>query len=140
MKHLILPSLSFVFALACGSANAPTIPMETTPRSPAAVGVVDVKRDSNQNTIGKIRVEHLAPPREIREDLNVYVAWVRPTGEETWQNVGQLRVDQSREGTLEVRVPHDKFELSVSAENNGDVVEPSEFIVMRTNVDSRTAS
>jgi hypothetical protein len=65
---------------------------------------------------------------------------VRPPGEDRWQNVGQLMVNDSLEGTLVVRVPHDRFEVSVSAESHGDVTEPSDFIVMRGEVDSRNAS
>jgi hypothetical protein len=65
---------------------------------------------------------------------------VRPVGEERWQNVGQLLVNDSLEGTLEVRVPHDRFDVTVSAENNGDVSDPSEFIVMRGQMRSRSRS
>jgi hypothetical protein len=117
-----------------------SVPLETTARTPAAVGVMDLERGPNQNTIGKLHVEHLAPPQDLRADLNVYVAWVRPMGEERWQNVGRLIVSDSLEGTLEVRVPHERFEVSVSAENHGDVSDPSEFVVMRGQVDSRSAS
>lgn len=116
------------------------MPLETMPRTPAAVGVVEVKQDSNQNTVGELRVQHLAPPQELRNDLNVYVAWVRPVGENAWQNVGQLVVGESREGNLEVRVPHPQFELTLSAESDGQAEQPSEFIVLRGAVDARTDS
>lgn len=137
MKHHVVSSL-LLLCLACGGATS--VPLETTPRTPAAVGVMDVKQGPNQNTVGKLHVEHLAPPQELRGDLNVYVAWVRPMGADRWQNVGQLIVDDSLEGTLELRVPHDRFEVSVSAENSGDVADPSDFVVMRGQVDSRGAS
>lgn len=138
MKHLTLPALLVALATACGGSTS--VPLETTPRTPAAVGVVDVKQGPNHNTVGKLHVEHLAPPADIRGDLSVYVAWVRPVGASRWQNVGQLMVGESREGNLEVRVPHDQFEFSVSAESNGDATSPSEFVVMRGQVDSRSAS
>jgi hypothetical protein len=125
-------------SLACS--HAASVPLESTPRTPAAVGTMKVSEGPNENTIGKLHVEHLAPPQELRGDLNVYVAWVRPTGEEQWQNVGQLLVNEKLEGTLEVRVPHDRFDIAVSAENHGDVANPSEFIVMQGQVDSREAS
>ena len=140
MKHAILSSLFVVsLSLACGS-NGGTVPLETTPRTPAAVGKMDVTQDPNQNTVGQLRVQHLAPPQELRGDLNVYVAWVRPAGEDAWQNVGQLVIDASREGSLEVRVPHERFEVAVSAEATGDATDPSDFIVMRGHVDAREAS
>jgi hypothetical protein len=138
MKSLLLPTFMFALATACGASSS--VPLQTTPRTPAAIGVVDVKQGPNHNTVGKLHVEHLAPPEDIRGDLSVYVAWVRPPGASRWQNVGQLMVGESREGSLEVRVPHDQFELSVSAESNGDATSPSEFVVMRGQVDSRSSS
>jgi hypothetical protein len=138
MKHLSVLASILALAIACG--GAVSVPLETTPRTPAAIGVVDVKQGPNHNTVGKLRVEHLAPPGALRSDLTVYVAWVRPVGAAQWQNVGQLLVGESREGVLEMRVAQDQFELSVSAESDGSVTRPSEFVVMRGQVDSRNAS
>lgn len=139
MKHLIIvPTFLLALATACGGGT--NIPLETTPRTPAAIGVINVEQGKNNNTVGKLHVQHLAPPGEIRGDLSVYVAWVRPVGAREWQNVGQLIIGESREGTLELRVPQDQFEFSVSAESRGDVDDPSEFVVMRGQVDSRKAS
>jgi hypothetical protein len=74
------------------------------------------------------------------EHLSVYVAWVRPVGASEWQNVERLMVDDSREGTLELKVPQQQFELLLSAEDSADVSKPSEVVVMRGQVDSRNAS
>ena len=137
MKKAFFPALGLALTLACG--GSPVL-LETTPRTPAAVGTVDVKHEANNNTVGKLRVEHLAPPQELRSDLSVYVAWVRPVGASEWQNVGQLVVGEEREGTLELRVPHQQFELSVSAESDGTVTNPSEFVVMTGQVDAGSTS
>lgn len=139
MKHPIVSSL-LLLSLSLACSHSGTVPLETTPRTPAAVGTVKVSQGPNENTIGKLHVEHLAPPQDLRGDLNVYVAWVRPIGEERWQNVGQLKVNDSLEGSLEVRVPHERFDVAVSAESHGDVSDPSEFIVMRGQVDSHGKS
>ena len=138
MKLSILSAACLAFTLACG--GGASVPLETTPRAPAAVGVVDVTQGPNNNTVGQLHVKHLAPPAELRGDLTVYVAWVRPVGASRWQNVGQLRVGESREGNLELRVPHDQFEFSVSAESDGAVGQPSDFVVLRGQIDSRKAS
>lgn len=138
MKNAFFPCVALAFALACGAGAS--IPLETTPRSPAAIGTLQVKKESNNNTVGTLRVEHLAPPEKLRGDLSVYVAWVRPVGADEWQNVGQLVVGEDRDGKLEVRVPQDQFELSVSAESDGAATRPSEFVVLRGQVDAHGAS
>jgi hypothetical protein len=135
MKNLILPALCLSIAVACGGSTP--VPLDTMPRTPAAIGVISVEQGPNDNTIGKLHVEHLAPPQRIRGDLGVYVAWVRAVGADEWQNVGQLLVDESREGDLEVRVPHQQFEFTLSAESNGDATYPSKFVVMQGQVDAR---
>lgn len=136
MKNAIMIALSL--ALACG--GGASIPLETTPRTPAAVGSLEVEKGPNENTIGQLRVAHLAPPANIRGDLSVYVAWVRPVGANEWQNVGQLVVGETREGSLEMRVPLEEFELSVSAESDGAATNPSEFVVLRGQIDARSSS
>jgi hypothetical protein len=139
MKQLIIvPTLLLALATACGAGTL--IPLETTPRTPAAIGTINVEHGPNNNTVGKLHVEHLAPPAALRGDLNVYVAWVRPVGAGAWQNVGQLMVGESREGTLRLKVAQQQFELLVSAEGSGDATKPSEFVVMQGQVDSRNAS
>lgn len=138
MKNTFVPALTLAFALACGGGS--TIPLETTPRTPAAVGSLHVEKGPNNNTVGMLHVEHLAPPRDIRGDLSVYVAWARPVGSGEWQNVGQLVIGEEREGSLQVRVPLDQFELSVSAESDGAATNPSEFVVLQGQVDARGSS
>lgn len=138
MKKALLSALGLALVLACGGGT--TVPLETTPRTPAAVGTIQVEKGENNNTMGKLHVEHLAPPQELRGDLSVYVAWVRPVGGSEWQNVGQLMVGEKREGSLDVVVPHDQFELSVSAESDGTARNPSEFVVLRAQVDARSPS
>lgn len=135
MNSMTIPALCLTFSLACGG-PATSVRLETTPRTPAAIGVVELEQGPNNNTVGKLHVEHLAPPQELRGDLSVYVAWVRPVGANEWQNVGQLIVDESREGSLQVRVPHQQFELAISAESSGDVTDPSHFVVMQGQVDA----
>lgn len=136
MKNIVfLPALWLSVAAACGGSTP--VPLETTPRTPAAIGVISVEQGPNDNTVGTLHVEHLAPAQRIRGDLSVYVAWVRPVGAGEWQNVGQLMVGESREGSLEVRVPHQQFEFSLSAESNGDATNPSDFVVLQGQVDAR---
>ena len=117
-----------------------TIPLETTPRTPAAVGSLQVEKGPNNNTVGMLHVEHLAPPQGLRGDLMVYVAWVRPVGSGEWQNVGQLVIGEEREGGLEIRVPLEQFEVSVSAESDGAATSPSEFVVLQGQVDAGSSS
>ena len=137
MKYQFLPALVIALATACGGT---TVPLQTAPRTPAAMGVLEVKKGDNNNTIGTLRVEHLAPPQQLRNDLRVYVAWIRPVGAAEWQNLGQLMISESRAGTLDITVPYDQFEISVSAEADGTVQAPSEFVVMNGQIDTQRGS
>lgn len=76
LKTRIIPSLLLALLIACG--GAASVQLDTLPRAPAAVGVIEVKRGPNDNTVGKLRVEHMAPPTELGSELEVYVAWARP--------------------------------------------------------------
>lgn len=37
-------------------------------------------------------------------------------------------------------MPHERFELAITAEDRGDASDPSEFMVMRGEVDARSTS
>jgi hypothetical protein len=124
--------LALFVAAGCGGS---TTRLVATPEAPAAVAEVKVKSGANDNTVGTLKVEHLAPPARVEGNSTVYVAWVRPSGRDEWQNVGQLQINDDREGTLELVVPYREFDLSVTAEQAGDAERPRGVIVLQGQVD-----
>lgn len=123
--------ISSVLALACGGA---TTSLVATPKAPAAVGKLDVKSGPNDNTVAQLKVQHLAPATQLPARDNVYVAWVRPTGADQWQNVGQLQVGDDRSGSLQITVPYPEFDLSVSAESQGTTRDRGDYVVLQGHV------
>jgi hypothetical protein len=132
MKTIHAGLLALLVAAGCGGS---TTRLAATPQAPAAVGEIKVKSGDNDNTVGTLTVKHLAPPDRLAEKSTVYVAWVRPTGRDDWQNIGQLQVDDDREGTLDMVVPFREFDVSVTAEEAGDAQRPRGMVVLEGQVD-----
>lgn len=136
MKHPISFAILLFLAAACGASNS--APLDATARAPAAVGVVHLQKDPNDNTVGSLEVKYLAPPQLLRSDLTVYVVWTRPVGTTEWQNVGQLLVNDDRTGAVKIRVPYARFDLSISGESTGAVTKPSDLIVLQGKVEDKS--
>ena len=115
-------------ALSIGCAQD-AVPLRHTSLSTAAIGELEIEPDANGNSKVKFEAEHLAPPRNLRSDMSVYVAWTRQAGADGWKNAGQITVDDDREGELEFSVPYSEFDFCVTAEASGTVRERSEMIV-----------
>lgn len=132
MKTIHAGLLALFVAAGCGGS---TTRLVATPQAPAATAEVEVKAGDNDNTVGTLKVQHMAPPDRVESNSTVYVAWIRPSGREDWQNVGQLQIDEDREGTLELVVPYREFDLSVTAERAGDAERPRGVTVLQGQVD-----
>ena len=115
-------------ALTLGCAKD-SVPLRHTALSTAAIGELEIDQDENGNARVTFEAEHLAPPQNLRPDKTVYVAWTRQAGADGWKNVGQIAVDDDREGELEFSVPYSEFDFCVTAEASGTVRERSDMIV-----------
>lgn len=92
---------------------------------PAAKGEVKFKKTDNGNTAITLTVSYLADPQKLLPPANVYVAWIRATSDSQPQNVGALKVDDKRTGSLETVTPLQGFDLFVTPENSGQVQAPT---------------
>ena len=109
--------------------------MEPTKISPSSQGEVTLdKGDENENSYVEIAVKHMAPPELLAEQYATYVVWLRPQGEEGWNNIGQLKIDDDRVGALRSPTPYTRFDVIVTAESRADVTTPSSAVVLRGNV------
>lgn len=126
MKNVLIGLIAIVFLSAC----ATRVSLTPTDRVPAAVATMKLATDKNDNTTVKLDIQHLAPPEKLRGDLTVYVVWVRDAAAADWKNVGQLLVNEDREGSREFSVSSREFDIIVSAETDGDATTPGEHVVL----------
>jgi len=76
-------------------------------------------------------MEHLPPPARLGDGLTTYVVWLQEDGGQP-QKAGVLEYDDSdRSGTMRATTPNSGVTLIVTAEQNRDVVSPSEIVVAR---------
>ncbi len=109
--------------------------MNTSPSVPAATGIAKVQRDKdNGNTKVDIKVDHLANPSSLTPPANVYIVWVRPSGETGAVKQGAIRVDKDLKGELKIVTVSKDFDLFITAEQSETVSAPSEFKVLDTHV------
>ncbi len=127
MRRPFLLALSLAFSTAC----ATTTVLNTTTLSPAAKAEIKLKKGANDNAVGTLVAEHLAPAALLSPDRQVYSVWIRQTDSLPWVNMGQMQVGDSRSGEFLLQTPYDAFDVLVTAEAKSTAVSPSEFIVLR---------
>ena len=114
---------------ACGPTKYAVMGTDLVAGADAAV-TADVKPDQNQ-TMLKVRVDHLAPPARVKAGATAFVAWQRKDAKAVWTRIGGLEYDEgARRGDIEATVPETGFELIVTAEPDAHAVSPSPEVVM----------
>ena len=130
MKASLRVLLTAIAAVGCLSGCAtlfggPGPMLSVSPTIPAAEGTVRFARTSNDNTSIHLKVHHLANPEKLTPPATTYVVWVRSDPSAPFQNIGALIVDGNLTGTLNTVTPQHSFALSITAEANGQVQEPT---------------
>lgn len=128
---LIIVVLWLLAGCATQKSTHATVPGEATP---AATGEVAVERDNNNNVVVQLDVEHFPPPELLANDLTTYVVWVRPQGQESYQNMGQLQIGEDRSAKTSFITPYDRFDLIVTAEASSRETSPSEHVIIQSRV------
>ena len=121
-------------SVGCGMVrNAGTVEyaMQGNDAAPAATGPVRASRTDNNNQELRIEVAHLPQPERLHPSLSTYVVWGRqPSGDATAMNLGQLSIDEDREGMLRVVTPFPELDIMVTAESSSTPDRPSEFVIL----------
>ena len=136
MRQMVtLAALTLMMAVASGCAtNAELAP---TQLNPAAVGQVWLEEGrEGENHEVKIKVEHMAPPQRIDDDLSTYVVWLRSRGQKEWSNVGQLSVGADRDARLSVPTVFRELDVLITAEPQADVQTPGQSVVLQGAVEA----
>jgi len=98
--------------------------MTVSPDIPAAQGKVKFSKTNDGNIAIHLSVKYLADPQKLQPPAAIYVVWVGRDKDSVPQNIGALKVEKDREGTLKSVTPLHAFQLFVTAEANGQVQEP----------------
>jgi len=118
-------ALSTVEAFALPGIFQHATTMNVSPDIPAAQGKVKFSKTNDGNIAIKLSVKYLADPQKLQPPAAIYAVWVRKDKDSTAQNIGALKVEKNREGTLKSVTPLHSFQLFITAEANGQVQEPT---------------
>ena len=118
------------FGTSCGA----TLPMTPSERTPAATGAIKVTKDSQGNTKLALKVDHLPRPKDLGPALSTFVVWSVADDGARVRNMGQLRINGDRQGSVDVVTPLRTFRLVITAEESGTVQQPSEYVILEGRV------
>jgi len=99
--------------------------MNVSPNIPAAQGKVKFKKTNAGNIEIKLTLKYLADPQKLQPPAAVYAVWVRKDQDSAAQNIGALKVEKDRKGTLKSVTPLHAFQLFITAEAQGQVQLPT---------------
>lgn len=117
-------ALSSVPVFAANGIFSHATAMNVSPEIPAAQGKVKFSKTNDGNITINLSVKYLADPQKLKPPAAIYVVWVGKDKDTVPQNIGALKVEKDREGTLKSVTPLHAFQLFVTAEANGQVQEP----------------
>lgn len=140
VRCLVLACLMVAPAVGCSSGgmrnrHAVQYPMAPGDTAPGATGRVSVRQTDQNNQKLQIQVAHLPPPGQLHPSLSTYVVWGSQPGQPgTAMNLGQITIDRSRSGKLDVVTPYPNLDLKVTAESSATPERPSEYVILQGNV------
>ena len=97
----------------------------TSPALPSVEGRAKFRVTANDNTSIELTVKHLARPERLSPPASNYVVWLRATKEAPAQSIGALVVDKDLNGKLITETALHSFDLFITAEDSGQVQQPS---------------
>ena len=112
------------------------IPMVASSLVPAATGKISYGHDRNGNIKFSVETKNLAAPTQLSPAKNAYVVWIKGRDQQA-QNAGVLKVDNNLEGKFSATTPNKVFDVTVTAEDNPTVTQPSGPEVLHGTVQSR---
>ena len=131
---LVLASLSLLAMAGCGPKS---INFSGTDRAAGVDGTIKLKKIGPDTLLVTSEYKFLPPPARVAEGATVYVLWFVPDGQVA-NKAGTLVYDEgSRRGSLQASTPHSRFNVLLTAEKAGNVVQPSEYVVARKAVNAQ---
>ena len=106
-----LLALAFIWPFGGGT----KVQLSVSSTVPGANAFATIGHDRNQNTTVHLDAKFLPPPQSLSPAQSVYVVWIQADGRPA-QNKGQLMVNGSHEGQINIRTPYRDFEIFVTAQ------------------------
>lgn len=134
----LLVALSFALALAltgagCGGGSH-VYDVRGTQRDPGADAHVLVERIEGGNHLLTITVRNLTPPDRLGSGNQLFIVWIRQEGGQTaLASRLEYQADQ-RTGRATATTPAAHFTLMITAEQNQQASQPSDFVVFQQNI------
>lgn len=130
MQASVITVVTFCLLASAGCATH-KVRFEGSPLLPAADAKVEIRTDQNQNTLVELKLRYVAPAEKLWPPKNVYVVWAQSEEGEIFQ-LGQLRVNEEREGHLNATTALDRLRLLITAEEEPRPEKPSLPYVLAT--------
>ncbi|HEY8428702.1 MAG TPA: hypothetical protein VIL20_10025 [Sandaracinaceae bacterium] len=129
---LLFVALSFA-ALGCGGGSW-AYHVVGTQRDPGAEGTIQVERIEGGNRLVTVTLRHMTPPDRLAPGLTTFIMWFRdPHGRST--KASRLEYDPgSRTARATATTPLTRFALIVTAERDGNAIEPSQNVIFNQRV------
>ena len=134
---LLISAILVVGMALVGCSSTSVYQMDSGERTAGADGQLNVDQDRNGNQVVNLKVAHLPMPSRLEDGMATYVVWVYPSETQTPYNVGQIRLRDDRSGELNFTTPFRSFNMVVTAEVDGQVMAPSNQVVLRRSVGGR---
>ncbi len=124
------------FTVGCATTK---VAFQGSPLQPAADAEAKVHLDENRNAIIELELKHVAPVEKLWPPRALYVVWAE-SSEGRVIHLGQLIVNEDREGHFNGTTAFGKFRLVITAEDEAMPEHPSQPWMLATDYFTPKAS
>ena len=130
MRNRLIPLVIFCLFFSAGCATT-KVAFEGSPLQPAADAKAKVHLDENRNAIIELDLKYVAPAEKLWPPRALYVVWAE-SSEGRVIHLGQLIVNEDREGHFNGTTAFDNFRLVITAEDEPMPEHPSQPWMLAT--------
>jgi hypothetical protein len=127
-RWITLVTICLLVSASCATRE---VVFQDSPLQPAAVVRAKVRLDRNENSLIDLELKHVAPAAKLWPPRAVYMVWAESSEGRLFQ-LGQLRVNEKREGYFQGTTALERFRLIITAEDDAQPAEPSQPYMLAT--------
>ena len=126
--------MSLVLVNGCGS--GPDHIVLGGANAPGADGTLDVEEIDGGGTLVTVHMEHLPPPRHIKDELTTYIMWFEKKKGAPVKAGALTYNPEMRTADVMGTCPWNKFTVKITAERSVDVKKPSDLAIVEYKIPS----